>query len=851
MNRSWRDSWIYGAWWRFKEVLYNWWYPKDKRLLNSYSRRRLSRLVLWFHALQNLLGISLLLRVWSNRRSGEAGNPDSNEGAPASVRRSNLSWKRISEKLGSSFPIRIYREISNTLYNWYHPVAEDVHGYAGHYGRRRRSRHLLLWDTLCASVHRSWLGRFLDQLSHRFYNWWYPAAPAKGYASRRRSNRAVLLWLTVWGRLRDSSLGRTLGSAGFHIYEWWYPPLSPGDMAGASYQYRRVSRPVTAYRRWNRWFRTTWFGKQFGWILDEIVHALSYLRDRIAYDLSWDSLQQFFSRPRNVVLCFVVTAALISGYRYGMPRYRQYQERTYAAQAQRYLEKKDYARAHLRARQTLAINQENPAATLVNAEIADLANSPLALYWRQRAALLSPTLTNKLALVATAMRFETFPFRIASQTLVEVEPECATNIAFHLMSGALKVKLGKIQEAGAHYGKAVELDPNNSAAKMSQAVVSLQSTNADLFVGSRATLEWLHQQGELGILPLRSLIAESLNRRDYPRAEQLSVQALTNSHAAFSDRMVHLSILRASGSSNYAGFLKQMQSDSTRNPSQAGALASWLIQSGATDEAMTWLQQLPEDIRNVPMLRLAMADGYVARQEWQTLDAFLENERWGALEHVRLGMLAMCARQLGENDRQKLAWQRAIALASANPTALQTLVQMASNWNWPVELETALWTAVERFPKQTWAIDSLKQLFTQQKSTPGFRRLYQVILRHDPSDRVAKNNYAILSMLVLKDLRKAHEYAAEVFKSEPENPTFISTYAFSLHLQGRTAEGINLLKGLPTASLQEPSMALYYGVLLVAAGQPQDAKLFLEKSQSGFMLPEESALLNSARRQIH
>jgi predicted Zn-dependent protease len=158
---------------------------------------------------------------------------------------------------------------------------------------------------------------------------------------------------------------------------------------------------------------------------------------------------------------------------------------------------------------------------------------------------------------------------------------------------------------------------------------------------------------------------------------------------------------------------------------------------------------------------------------------------------------------------------------------------------------------VERFPRQNWAVDSLKQLFTQQKNTLGFRRLYQVISRHDPADRVAKNNYAILSMLVLKDLRKAHELAAEVYKAEPTNPTFVSTYAFSLHMQGRTAEGVSLLKTLPPATLQEPSMALYYGVLLAATGQQQDAKSFLEKSQQGFMLPEELALLSSARGQLH
>ena len=81
-----------------------------------------------------------------------------------------------------------------------------------------------------------------------------------------------------------------------------------------------------------------------------------------------------------------------------------------------------------------------------------------------------------------------------------------------------------------------------------------------------------------------------------------------------------------------------------------------------------------------------------------------------------------------------------------------------------------------------------------------------------------------------------------------ENPVFASTYAFSLHLQGKTKEGIEVLRALKPEELADPAVAVYYGVLLAAAGEAQAAKDYLDKSAKAFLLPEELALVTSARK---
>ena len=63
--------------------------------------------------------------------------------------------------------------------------------------------------------------------------------------------------------------------------------------------------------------------------------------------------------------------------------------------------------------------------------------------------------------------------------------------------------------------EAHKLHPDNPVTRMSLAVVQLQSKDPKIVTDSRITLELLNTDGKLGILPLRSLVAESAAARDF------------------------------------------------------------------------------------------------------------------------------------------------------------------------------------------------------------------------------------------------------------------------------------------------------------------------------------------------
>jgi hypothetical protein len=50
---------------------------------------------------------------------------------------------------------------------------------------------------------------------------------------------------------------------------------------------------------------------------------------------------------------------------------------------------------------------------------------------------------------------------------------------------------------------------------------------------------------------------------------------------------------------------------------------------------------------------------------------------------------------------------------------------------------------------------------------------------------------AIIALLLQMDRERDNRLAHEAFEAEPTNSTFVSTYAFALHLPNKTGEGLS------------------------------------------------------------
>ena len=152
------------------------------------------------------------------------------------------------------------------------------------------------------------------------------------------------------------------------------------------------------------------------------------------------------------------------------------------------------------------------------------------------------------------------------------------------------------------------------------------------------------------------------------------------------------------------------------------------------------------------------------------------------------------------------------------------LLRLAAQWNWQSEGEDILWTIVNRYPGEQWAIQTLSQALYAGGRTRSLMQLFSQESKRVPSDLSAKNNLAMTALLLDAQELKPYDLAREVYQTSPTNASYVSTYAFSLYLQGKNAEALKVIKTLKPGELAGP---IHRGLLrpdFESDGRPREGK---------------------------
>jgi predicted Zn-dependent protease len=175
---------------------------------------------------------------------------------------------------------------------------------------------------------------------------------------------------------------------------------------------------------------------------------------------------------------------------------------------------------------------------------------------------------------------------------------------------------------------------------------------------------------------------------------------------------------------------------------------------------------------------------------------------------------------------------------------------MAIEWDWDSAAEKTWWAVLSHSPKEMWALQSLYGRYLKEKNTLGIRQIASHLLKIEPTNERAQNDFAMSSLLLDREVDRAKALAISLHKKNPNNVAYASTYAFSLLAEGRAVDALHIFEALPATELETPEVAAYYGMVLVANGAPEKARHFLDIARGGTLLPEEQAWLAKAERQI-
>ena len=108
---------------------------------------------------------------------------------------------------------------------------------------------------------------------------------------------------------------------------------------------------------------------------------------------------------------------------------------------------------------------------------------------------------------------------------------------------------------------------------------------------------------------------------------------------------------------------------------------------------------------------------------------------------------------------------------------------------------------------------------------PEAYKAYDEALKYNDKNVVVLNNYAYFLSLEKKDLKKAERMSALAVKLEPNNSTYLDTYAWIFFVQGNytLAKIYHRERALPTIRPKSSELVDHYGDILFMSGDKEKA----------------------------
>ena len=242
----------------------------------------------------------------------------------------------------------------------------------------------------------------------------------------------------------------------------------------------------------------------------------------------------------------------------------------------------------------------------------------------------------------------------------------------------------------------------------------------------------------------------------------------------------------------------------SRKLPKTGTPPAWRVDcNGRAGEALAWLTNCPAKVRSEQPVPLALVDCYLATKDWEGLETSLQGQKWGDLEFLRLAFLSRTAAEQNQKLAADTRWRTALREAGDRLGPLISMLSMASTWGRQEAKEDLLWQIAQRFPRERWALRELDRSYLAAGNTRGLNKVYAAMASYAPQNLAAQNNLAATSLLLRINLAKAHQTAKELFSQKPQEAIVASTYAYSLHLQGRTKDGLAVLAKLKNSLLYQ------------------------------------------------
>jgi Flp pilus assembly protein TadD len=530
----------------------------------------------------------------------------------------------------------------------------------------------------------------------------------------------------------------------------------------------------------------------------------------------------------------------------GVYFFHRWQERHLVRVSAAYLSGGDMKAAALSARRAFQMNPANPDAARLIAQIADRAGDRGALDWWRKVVDLQPhNSEDALSLARSALRLN--DLATAEKTLGSLDEAAKQTAGYHTAAGRLAELKKNPAEAENHWATANQIEPDNAGYQFQLALARLGSTDREKREAAQQTLERLRTDPKQRAAATRTLIVDGVaHQADVTKMQLLASELQSYPEATLNDRLLYLEILRQLHAPGFDEYLKKLEQEGTSNPADLAIVLSWMSGNETAAAGIKFANTLAtETLGKWPVPR-ALAALYTSLKDWSGLENLTRTTDWQNYDFLRRAFLARALREQDKKVLSEQEWLAAQKEASAQPQLLLILARTTAAWGWEIETADLLWILAKSDETRLEALQTLYQHYSKKGDTSGLYRTLIRLVEAMPNDLALQNNLAQVSLLLGVDLERARKIAADLSIKDPSKGSYISTYAFSLFAKGDVKGALQAMEKLTPDQLRDPSLAVYYGIVLAAAGQKDKASEYLRRSSEAKLLPEEKALVAKA-----
>ncbi|MEO5721888.1 MAG: hypothetical protein ABIR71_10510 [Chthoniobacterales bacterium] len=551
----------------------------------------------------------------------------------------------------------------------------------------------------------------------------------------------------------------------------------------------------------------------------------------------------------------IFAVAIVVGFALGFltltyaPRaYGTWREGRLLAQAEAALQQNDLEGAARAAQQMLKYRTASLAAFRILAETTEKQNRAETVGWRSQIASAQPrSLDAQLNLASAALRFGQLD--IARRALENVAPSDRETAAYHVVAGWLARTQGNEKDVEMHFAAALAQEPENELYQFNLAVLRVHSFDPATYEEARSTLERLSKAPAFRAGALRALLTDAVERDDLERADTLAQDLQMTQQVTFADYLLSLGFYRKLDEKKFSAVLEKIKPVAARNGTDLALLMDWMIRHGMAPEVLKWADKLPSESTTTPPPAISIAEAFAEVKNWSRLKRWTRSGAWGGDEYLRFAYQAYAARQARQSGfaaEFTSLWNSAERNTSENPEREAALARLATRWNLPTEAEHLWQRVVKHAPMRREALDALARIYRDNNDLPRLLQVARQLHESSPREPGLAASYARLALLIAPSTGEAQRKAKESYDAAPNDVNCAVTYAFALYGLGRTAEGLEIMRGLPHDALLDSHAAVYAVVLLLDDERIAEAQEYIVAAGQGPLFPEEKKMLEEA-----